>query len=140
MRNMESKFYVGVGGLCIFALAGMLLLSGEAHYNKEESILASLMQVGTEPYEIPESTEELEVVMVYEQTEYTGGSVAYVDYNVDMAGECILVWLHDKELFSHCDNVEAGWQTLYERRVPAGTTNHDIMIRWDEEFAPSNWS
>ena len=71
---------------------------------------------------------------------YTEGSVAYVDFSADEFGECIIVYDAERGTYRNCADIEAGWQTLFPRPVPAGTTASDVMLHWKEEFRPDKWS
>ncbi len=84
--------------------------------------------------------DEREIIKVIDQVEYRGGDIAFVDYSVDPQGECVVAWIEARSLFSHCDDVATGWQTLYHRSVPAGTDYGTISMEWSERFAPYNWS
>ena len=103
------------------------------------ALTASTDEIPAEP--LSAVNDELELVYVTKQTEYESGDIAFVDYGVDTEfGECVVVWIESRSNWSHCDNVEVGWQTLYQREVPAGTDYWAITTYWSETFAPYNWS
>ncbi len=82
----------------------------------------------------------IQIVEIVDQPVYKGGPVAYVDYSVDSFGECVVVWYPDGR-FSHCTEVPEGWQTAFQKAVPAGTSYSDISSPegWNTIYAPNNW-
>lgn len=152
MNWNKIAFFGALSGLGIM---GALAL--DAHIYKENSVIGIAMTVNPEKSastlpasevqcygnecDRPEADENgLELVYLTEQTEYRGGDVAYVDYSVDtIFGECVVVWIESRRNWSHCDDVEAGWQTLYLRSVPAGTSFTEISLDWNDTHAPDNW-
>lgn len=129
----------------VITLALMVGLSLDAHINGENSVIGIALTLSPEePATDALSADEddnFEIVYVEEKSEYDGGDVAFVDYSVDRRfGDCVVVWVESRSLFSHCDDIEAGWQTLYQRKVPDGTDYWAISTHWNETFAPYNWS
>ncbi len=86
----------------------------------------------------PVTGKPIEIVVVEEQSVYTGGPVAYVDFSVDSFGECVVVWYPDSR-FANCADATEGWQTMFQFSVPAGTDYAKISREWDDVFAPSIW-
>lgn len=125
-----KMLFLLIVALCIAVIAFPVI----DRYANDGRIMKAVMTTGSQPFQMPE---HLEIVEVVEQTTYTGGSVAFVDYSVDSAGRCVIVW-HPSRSFSHCDDVN-GWQTLYHHQTPAGTNSFAVITRWSEEFAPDNW-
>ena len=124
----------------VAAVTTVAVLSLDAYVHGEHSVASIALTVTPEAEQMPVYEGDLEITYVTEQTEYRGGDVAFVDYGVDPQGECIAVWVEARSLFRHCDDIEAGWQTLYHREVPAGTDYWAISTYWSETFAPYNWS
>lgn len=91
------------------------------------------------PMVSPATGKVIEIVEVPNETVYTDGPIAYVDYSVDKTfGDCVAVWYPDGR-FTNCADTTEGWQTMFLREVPAGADYAKISHEWNDVFAPKNW-
>ena len=144
-----KKFFTFIFYLTLFAATLVVFYSAyDYQYAENEARAADRRleeELSADPDAMPtmvlpttgKPAEPIEMIEIKEQTVYRGGPIAYVDYSVDNFGKCVVVWYPDKR-HKHCANV-SDWQTMFHRRVDAGTKMTDAILRWDDIYAPANW-
>jgi hypothetical protein len=138
-NHLRNVMLLGVTALLAVTVMVMVTNDSVDTVVSKPPVQAVANTVFVPPMVSPATGKTIEIVEVPNETVYTGGPVAYVDFSVDKTfGDCVAVW-YPAGRFANCADATEGWQTVFPRSVPAGTDASDIMLSWNDKFAPDNW-